>query len=107
MDSSHPSPERAQVLAGEARLVSVTETGGGTRYVYAFPERPPRVNVEHDREKRVFRVAQPDGTTDVFRDEPIRFLVATRNPQTSETMPMLRYGEPEYLYLCREEKEQR
>ncbi len=83
----------------------MTETGGGTRYVYAFPERPPRLNVEHDREKGVFRVAQPDGTTDVFRDEPIRFLVATRNPRTGETMPMLRYGELGVLVLVPGRKE--
>ena len=45
------------------------------------------------------------GKTAVFRDEPVRFLVAMRNPKTGETLPSPQYGEPEHLYLCREERE--
>jgi hypothetical protein len=74
-------------------------------YVYGFSGHTPRLNVEHDPEKRVFRITGADGKVSVFRDEPVRFLVATRDPRTGETMPALRYGEPEYLYLCREERE--
>jgi hypothetical protein len=66
----------------EPRLVSVNDNGGATHYHYQFSERPPRAQVEHDREKRVFRIARPNGTTTVFRDEPVRFLVAVRNPET-------------------------
>ena len=64
---------------------------------------PLRVQIEHDREHRVFRIAQADGTTSVFRDEPVRYLVAVRNSETGDVSPMLRYGYPEYLLLCREE----
>ena len=56
-------------------------------------------------EKHVFRVAEPDGKTAVFRDEPVRFLVVARDPQTGEMMPVMKRGEPEYLYLCREDRE--
>jgi hypothetical protein len=94
-----PSPD------SERLLISVTSNGGATQRLYEFPRRTPRVQVEHDPEQRIFRVAQSDGTTSVFRDEPVRFLVAVRNPKTGEASPMLRYGELEYLYLCRKERE--
>jgi hypothetical protein len=89
----------------EARLVSVTGNGGATHYLYEFPRRPPRVHVEHDRQKRVFRIARPDGTTVVSGDEPVRYLVVVRNLETGEVSRMMRCGEPEYLYVCREENE--
>ena len=105
MDPMLSPPEGGAGRDAEPHLVSVASDGGATHYVYEFPQRPPRVQVEHDREMRVFRIAQSDGTTSAFRDEPVRFLVAVRNPQTGEVSPMLRYGEPEYLLLCREERE--
>jgi len=85
----------------------IADSEGVTRYVFPFAERPCRVKGDQDREKRLFRILGPDAKTRVFRDEPVRFLVVARNPQTGETTPMLRYGEPEYLDLCREEREQR
>jgi hypothetical protein len=105
MDLTSSSGNGGRGAAEEAQLVSVSEHDGTTRDTYAFPERAPRLNVEHDPEKRLFRVAQSDGTTAFFRDEPVRFLVVARNPQTGDVMPVMRYGEPEYLYLCREERE--
>jgi hypothetical protein len=106
MDTTTPARHGGQSVDAEPRLVSVSEDDGATRYVYAFAERPCRVRVEHDRDKRLFRVVGPEGRTSVFRDEPVRFVVVVRDPRTGETMPMLRYGEPEYLDLCPEEREE-
>ena len=105
MDTTTPATDDGQGADAEPRLVSVSKDDGAPRYVYAFPGRPCRVRVEHDRDKRLFRIVGPDGKTSVFRDEPVRFVVVVRDPRTGDTMPMLRYGEPEYLDLCREERE--
>jgi hypothetical protein len=100
MNTTTTAADDGQSADAEPRLVSVSEDDGAPRYVYA-PERSCRVRVEHDREKRLFRIKGPDGRTRAFCDEPVRFVVVGRDPRTGETMPILRYGEPEYLDLCR------
>src|SRR5438874_13815956 len=98
---SHPNP--LADLSDAPRLLEVIEDQGGTRYIYECPDPPPRVRVDHDEEKRLFRVTGPDGETAVFRDQPVRFLVVEPDPQTGELTPVTRSGEPKYLYVCREE----
>jgi hypothetical protein len=90
----------------QPRLVEVIEHEGGlTISTYEFPKRPPDDQIEHDREKRVFRATEREGKTAVFRDEPVRFLVAEPDPVTGELAPVAnRRGEPKYIYLCREER---
>jgi hypothetical protein len=105
MDPTTSGPESGHDADLDPQPDLVADYDGVIRYVYSVAERPCRVKVEHDRDKRLFRILGPDGKTRVFRDEPLRFLVVARNPQTGETTPMLRYGEPEYLDLCREERE--
>jgi hypothetical protein len=105
VDSTNSSSDSGEATNDEPRMVRIVEYGDEARYVYEFPERSSRVNVEHDLAKRVFRIMESNGRTAVFRDEPVRFLVVARSPQTGETMPVMRYGEPEYLYLCREERQ--
>jgi hypothetical protein len=100
-----PPEENGPEPKEEPRLVKVSEQDGVTTFMYRLGPDQPRVQIEHDREKRLFRVPQDDGTTAVFRDEPVRFLVATLDPVTGAVNPMLRYGEPEYLLLCREDRE--
>jgi hypothetical protein len=64
----------------------------------------PKVAVEHDREKRVFRLTA-DGKTEVFRDNATRYLVVEPDPVTGEIMPVIREGKPKFLWLCRQEHE--
>jgi hypothetical protein len=59
----------------------------------------------HDLEKRVFLLTGPDGKTEVFRDNPTRYLSVAPDPQTGEMKPVMKYGRPTYLWLCREERE--
>jgi YD repeat-containing protein len=66
---------------------------------------PPRI--EHDREKKLYRITDQDGKTEVFRDEPVRFLVVEPNRETGELRLVTYGGMPHYLYLCREEREPR
>jgi hypothetical protein len=47
----------------------------------------------------------PDGKTEVFRDNPTRHLSVVPDPQTGEMKPVMKYGRPTYLWLCREERE--
>jgi hypothetical protein len=91
------------------RLISVSNSPDGQRttLTYELRRQAPRVRVEPDREKRVFRVVEPTGKTAVFRDEAVPFLVVEPDAETGEMKPALRLGEPQVLYLCREEREVR
>ena len=91
-----PAPE-GDGPSDQARLVSIHTNDRITTYVYSFPERSPRFQVEHDRKRRQIRIVETDGATRVFRARPTRYLVVVPNPLTGEIMPMMRYGEPEYL----------
>jgi hypothetical protein len=66
---------------------------------------PPRM--EHDREKRLYRITDHDGKTELFRDEPVRFLVVEPDRETGDLRPVTYGGLPHYLYLCREERERK
>ena len=46
-----------------------------------------------------------DGTVEVFRDKPARHLVVGPDPATGEMKPVLKRGNPTYLFLCREDRE--
>ena len=105
MDSTNSSSDSGQGANEEPLGWSGSSSMGMRRVMFTNSPRSPRVKVEHDRETRVFRIVESNGRTAVFRDEPVRFLVVVRSPQTGETMPVMRYGEPEYLYLCREERQ--
>ncbi len=75
-------------------------------YVYEVPLRPP-VRYEHDPAGRVFRLTAPDGTVEVFRDGPTRYLCVEPDHETGAIRPVLKRGQPVYLWLCREEREAR
>ncbi len=71
---------------GGPEFTSCRAVAGGTRtiYTYHLKVEPPRYQVEHDRERRVFRVTGPDGTSAAFRDQPVRFLVVQPDPRTAQ-----------------------
>ena len=75
-------------------------------YVYEFPL-PTPVQFEHDPAGRVFRLTGPDGTVEVFRDSPARYLRVETDPETGAIRPVTKGGRPEYVWLCREERETR
>jgi hypothetical protein len=98
------------------RPIEITESEDRRygRYTYQVPERPAaraRVEVEHNREKRVFIVTDPGGKPAYFRDQPARFLVVEPDDdddaEPGAMKPVLKHGEPTVLYLCREEWEGR
>jgi hypothetical protein len=68
---------------------------------------PPPSDWEHDPAARVFRLAADDGTVEVFRDNPTRYLCVEPDPKTGAMRPVRKLGRPVYLYLCREEREAR
>lgn len=63
---------------------------------------PPGSSWEHDEAKRVFRVTEPDGKVIEFHDRAQRFLVVAPDPQTEKLVPVLSWGVPKIMYLCRE-----
>jgi hypothetical protein len=78
-----------------------------TTYTYEVSPSPPSFDFVHDRERRVFRLTGPEETTEFFRADPVRYLVVEPDPTSGEMKPVLKYGRPAYLYLCREEREVR
>ncbi len=74
-------------------------------YTYEFREAPSHFCFAHDRTRGLYAATQPDGTTELFRDNPVRYLVVEPDPQTGELRPAVKYGQPVYLYLCREQRE--
>jgi hypothetical protein len=111
----------AYVYDPSGRMVACVRPGSGpheqhvTIEVGEVPDAPlfspceasPPAQVDHDCEKRLYRIKGPDGQTEVFRDSPVRFLILRPDPETGEPKPVIRFGQPEYLYLCREEREPR
>jgi hypothetical protein len=77
-----------------------------TTFTYSalVPSRPT-YHFEHDPEKGIFRIRWPDGKVEVFRDKPVRHLVVEPDSETGDMTPVVKYGRPTYLYLCREERE--
>ena len=65
---------------------------------------PPRPGTswEHDEGKRVFRVIDPNGRVTEFHDRAVKFLVVAADQKTGKLEPVLSWGEPKVIYLCRE-----
>ena len=95
---------------GEPKQDEGTEPSGGevvSSYTYTFDAGPPPFRFEHDPAARVFRLTTADGTVEVWRDNPTRFLCVEPDPETGAMRPVTKRGRPVYLYLCREEREVR
>ncbi|MHB1561756.1 MAG: hypothetical protein ACYC61_30270, partial [Isosphaeraceae bacterium] len=81
---------------------------GTTIATYVYEVRlPPSVRFEHDPAGRVFRLTGADGTVEVFRDSPVRYLRVEPDPDAGAMRPVIKHGRPEYVWLCREELERR
>jgi hypothetical protein len=90
----------------DGRLIAIADAAG-RREVAAAPTSPPPPSfaLAHDLDKRGFLLTGPDGKTEVFRDNPTRYLSVAPDPQTGEMKPVIKHGRPTYLWLCREERE--
>ena len=82
-----------------------SQLGPVTTCTCLVDERPPEFTFRHDTAKGVFVVTNRDGTTERFRDKPARHLVVEPDPKTGELRPAVKYGQPVYIYLCREQQE--
>ncbi len=61
-----------------------------------------RFHWERLPERRLFALTA-DGKTEYWRDNPTRYLVVEPDPTTGTIKPVLKWGRPVYLRLCREE----
>jgi len=112
-----PQPESVTVTFtydSDNRLTAIHDPESDPSKVSDLPREPlfyrPRTalfDFEHDAQKGIFRLKWPDGTNEVFRDKPARYLVVEPDPETGEIKPVVKRGCPTYLYLCREEREVR
>jgi len=75
-------------------------------YVYEYPPRARAFRFEHDAAAGVFRLTSAEGKTEVFRDQPARYLCVEPD-ETGAMRPVTKLGRPVYLYLSREEREVR
>jgi hypothetical protein len=75
--------------------------GKNVTITYSVPFGPMAI-CDHDRDKRRFRLTEPDGTTTEFHDRAVRFLVVSANPESGELEPVIERGGPKVIYLCRE-----
>jgi hypothetical protein len=93
----------------DGRLLAITDATGRRDLTADTSDSilPPRpaFAMTHDPEKRVFVLTGPDGKTEVFRDNPTRYLAVAPDPENGEMKPVMKYGRPTYLWLCREERE--
>jgi hypothetical protein len=112
MDHDSPLPRiTTYTYSMDGRLIGVTDdTGGGEKPADA--SHPPRLlpssfTSRQYPEKRVLLLSGPDGKTEVFRDNPTRYLSVAQDSETGEMKPVMKYGRPTYLWLCREEREER
>jgi hypothetical protein len=61
----------------------------------------PTATCDHDRDKRLFRLTEPDGKTTEFHDRAVRCLVVEPDPETGEMEPVMRRGRPKVICLCK------
>ena len=108
-DSSAPLHRRDESREPNFRLAEVLEdtAAGITTMVYSY-EIKPRADAftfEHDQQKLLFTLTGPDGKTEHFRDNPAKYLMVEPDPETGAMQPVVKYGKPAIIYLCREERE--
>jgi len=109
MIDDSPSPICTTYTYCDGRLIAITDAAGrrelsGDPADQSLPP-PASFALEHDPEKRVLLLTGPDAKTEVFRDNPTRYLSVAPDPQTGEMKPVTKHGKPTYLWLCREERD--
>jgi hypothetical protein len=71
-------------------------------------ERDPQADsftFDHDPRKGLFTLTGPDGRTEHFRDRPAKYLMVEPEDEPGELQPVVKYGKPVIMHLCREERE--
>ena len=108
-DSAPPLHGRDDSRKPTGRLIGVSENtiAGITTMTYSceFEPRARSFTFEHDQQKRLFTLTGPDGKTGHFRDTPVKYLMVEPDPETGSMQPVVKYGQPAMIYLCREERE--
>jgi hypothetical protein len=81
MNDNSAFPIRTTYTYNDGRPIAVEDAAGG-REVEAGPTSPPPPSfaMAHDLEKRVFLLTGSDGKTEVFRDNPTRYLCCAGSP---------------------------
>jgi hypothetical protein len=109
MNDDSLSPTCTTYTYNNGRLIAIADAAGRRELPAdpADPTSPPPASftLAHDPEKRVLLLAGPDAKTEVFRDNPTRYLSVAPDPQTGEMKPVTKHGKPTYLWLCREERD--
>jgi len=111
MDHDSPLPRRTIYTYDDGRLTGIRDDTGRTAKqddpAAPIPPLSSSFTLAHDLEQQVFLLTGPDGKTEVFRDNPTRYLPVAPDAETGEMKPVLKHGTPTYLWLCREEREAR
>jgi hypothetical protein len=83
-------------------LVTTYQYDPEGRLVSVEAPTPPGSKWEHDEAKRLFRITEVDGNTIDFHGRAVRFLVVAPDPRTGKLEPVISWGVPRIMYLCRE-----
>ncbi len=114
-DAAAPRPEPLRSYSytydSGSRLVEMREIArseGSIDIGYACGPEPrnPPFQFVHDKDKGLFVLTWPDGRVERFRDRPARQLMVEPDRETGAMRPVIKWGQPVYVYLCREEREQ-
>jgi hypothetical protein len=105
VDSEVPLPGEPDACARWPAPVSRESALGVITYTYETPKEPKDCSFQHAKANGMLVITSPDGKTELFRDNPVRYLVVEPDPQTGELRPAVKHGQPVYLYLCREQRE--
>ncbi len=105
-DEPPPEPEVSVYTYGKAGRLEAVEHRTAEEWRRrqerdATGEDPPPVKFEHDPAAGVFRLTTADGAVEVFRDSPTRYLCVEPEPGTGAMRPVMKFGRPVYLWLCR------
>ena len=113
-DAAAPRPEPMPSFCHDdgTRLYEVreiTRVDGSPVTNYSCGPEPtnPTFRFVHDKAKGLFVVTWSDGRVERFRDRPARQLMVERDPETGAMRPVIHHGQPAFVYLCREEREER
>src|SRR5262249_36978520 len=112
--NSDQDSRRSEVSAsqGERTTVDITHTVRPdklrvTTFTYTFDLHLQNAafTIDHDTVKGVFRLTDALGNTECVGDKPGRYLIVEPDPQTGGMRAVRKLGQPQFIYLCREDRE--
>jgi hypothetical protein len=101
-DSKLPREPLTESVESRAPVIRSDPSGRITTFTYYYDLEVSPMQIDHDRERRLFEIIGPDRKMTEFHDRAVRSLVVEPDPETGELKPVVVQGKPKVIYLCRE-----